>query len=398
MAAALVGIAAVSSFAQFGAVSALTDVARHFGQGGPGGGLRGAVGLSGGQLGLGLGVLRAASLGALPLASLADRRGRAPVLVGALALGLTLTALAAASPSYAAFVALFALARPLLSTASALVQVMAAELATHRERVTRLALVAAGSGLGAGLSAVLHAAVRGPEAFRWLFAAAAVPLLFVPLVRSVRSVPLGELALRARLGRVGPAARRPLGVVATVAFVVGMVTGPANGFAFVYGEGVLKMSPGAVATVVTSSALTGLAGLWWSRRLTRRYGRRPTVALGVLATALSACLAYGGGRLSFAVGYLAGIGAAGLLAPAASALTVEIFERTERATAAGWVVAAGVGGAIAGLALFGFVGDAAHASGAGSLRVAALVTFLPLTPLVALLGRLPEAAAPDLAV
>jgi MFS family permease len=184
--------------------------------------------------------------------------------------------------------------------------------------------------------------------------------------------------------------RGRLGIVATVAFSVGLVTGPANGFAFVYGEGILKISPHVVAAVVASSALTGLGGLLLSRRLSRTLGRRWTVAIGVVAAAVTSTYAYSGGRFNFTLGYLIGVGAAGLLAPAASALSTEIFPHTFRATTAGWVVLAGVLGAIAGLGLFGWVGDAVHAARVSSLRVPALVTFLPMLPTLVLLRRLPE--------
>ena len=395
--AALFLVALVASFAQFGAVSSLNDVARHFGDVTASRSLRGAVGLSGSVLGLGLAVLRLASLGALPIAALADRWGRTRVLSRTLGLGLAVTTLAALSPGYWFFVACFALARPLLTTAATLVQVITVELSSTARRVHRLALMAAGAGAGAGLSAILHGAIRGSGSFRWLFALAMVGVVVaVPgAARLPEPAHLDDRPL-ARLGAVPSRQRARLGVVASVAFAVGMVTGPANGFAFVYAEGVLGMSPHLVATVVASSALSGLAGLAWGRRLARTRGRRATVALGVAATALTSTFAYSGGRLSFIVGYLVGVGAAGLLAPAASALSTEIFTRDVRATAAGWVVVAGVLGATAGLGLFGLVGDAVHATGPGSLRLAALVTFLPLVPTVALLARVREEHAHDL--
>jgi predicted MFS family arabinose efflux permease len=52
-------------------------------------------------------------LGSLPLAGLADWLGRRRVLLGCTAFRLAVSALAALSPSYWWFVALFALGRPL---------------------------------------------------------------------------------------------------------------------------------------------------------------------------------------------------------------------------------------------------------------------------------------------
>ena len=390
--------ALVASFGQFGAVASLNDVAHHFGHHVHGHSLKSVVGLSGSTLGLGLGALRLASLAALPLASLADRRGRTRVLQIFLFAGLVATAGAAASFSYWFFVLCFAFARPLLSAASTLVQVVTVELSSTALRMHRLVVMAAGAGIGAGLSAVLHGVIRGPDSFRWLFALAIVPACIVaPLVRRIpepahriHDTPL------ARLGAVPRNMRSRLVVVATIAFTIGMITGPANGFAFVYGEGVLKISPHLVATVVALSAVTGLAGLLLSRWLAYRVGRRWTVAIGVIASATMASVAYSGGRTAFVGGYMIGIAAAGLLAPAATAISTEIFSHSFRATAAGWVVVAGVVGATTGLFVFGLIGDLDHVTGSAALRLPALLTFVPLTPTLFLLRRLPESSGVEI--
>ena len=394
----LFAAALVAGFGQFGAVASLNDVAQHFGHRVVGHSLQSVVGLSGSMLGLGLATLRLASLAALPLASLADRRGRTKVLRNFLVAGLAATAAASLSPSYWIFVLCFALARPLLSAASTLVQVVTVELSGTSIRMHRLMIMAAGAGIGAGLSAVLHGLIRGPDSFRWLFALAVVPAILIsPSMKRIPEPTHHSSESRfARLGAIPRTVRGRLGIVAVIAFSIGMITGPANGFAFVYGEGVLHISPHYVATVVALSAFTGLAGLLASRQLSQRVGRRWTVAVGVLATALTSSYAYSGGRTSFTLGYMLGVAAAGLLAPAATALSTEIFAHSIRATAAGWVVVAGVLGATTGLFLFGLVGDLNHVTGVTSLRLPALVTFLPLTPTLWLLRRLPESAGVDL--
>src|SRR6202020_3158839 len=93
-----------SGFAQFGVVAALGDVARGFGQVNLGATLADQAGLSGTDLGIGLAIMRLASLGALPITGLADRFGRRRVLLVAAGLGLAMTAAAAASPRYSWFV------------------------------------------------------------------------------------------------------------------------------------------------------------------------------------------------------------------------------------------------------------------------------------------------------
>src|SRR5579875_622286 len=85
---ALACMALASGFGQFGAVTALGDVAKAFGHAVHGASLADRAGLSGTELGIGLAVLRLASLGSLPLSGLADRFGRRSVLVVATVLGL----------------------------------------------------------------------------------------------------------------------------------------------------------------------------------------------------------------------------------------------------------------------------------------------------------------------
>ncbi|HKH88392.1 MAG TPA: hypothetical protein VKA05_06195, partial [Acidimicrobiales bacterium] len=91
-------VALASGFGQYGASAALGDVAKGFGRIVHGATIADQVGLSGTELGLGLAVIRLASLGALPVAGLADRLGRRRMLLATASIGLTLTVLAAASP------------------------------------------------------------------------------------------------------------------------------------------------------------------------------------------------------------------------------------------------------------------------------------------------------------
>ncbi len=49
-----------------------------------------------------------------------------------------------------------------------------------------------------------------------------------------------------------------------------------------------------------------------------------------------------------------------------------------------------------GLLIFGVIGDSVHVTGAGSFRLPALLTFLPLLPLLLLMTRLPESSRMEL--
>ena len=142
-----VAVAAFASgFGQFGVVAALGDVARGFGQVNHGATLADQAGLSGTDLGIGLAIMRLASLGALPITGLADRFGHRMLLLVTVGAGLAVTVLAAASPSYWWFVAIFACGRPLLSATNGLAQVTAAEQTASADRAKAVALIAAGYG------------------------------------------------------------------------------------------------------------------------------------------------------------------------------------------------------------------------------------------------------------
>ncbi len=395
---ALFLVALAANFAQFGATASLADVAKHFGHPTSSNTIQSVVGLSTSELGIGLAILRVASLGALPLASLADRWGRTSVLRRTVYVGLIITACASLSPTYWIFVLCFALARPLMSTTTTIVSVVSVELSTTKGRIDRLIIMAAGAGIGSGLAAIFHGLIRGPDSFRWLFALAIVPVLFLrPMLRRVPEPTFrSQESPLARLGAVPRGRRGRVAIVGAVVFLIGVISGPAGGFVFVYGESVLKISAGVMALVVTLSGLTGLVGLLLSRYLARAVGRRWSVALGVLASAGTSLLAYGGGRTDFIVGYMSGVAAGGLLAPAIAAMGTELFSHSFRATAAGWLVVAGVLGAVTGLIVFGLIGDTVHLTGAGSFRLPALCTFLPLLPLLLLMTRLPESSALEL--
>ena len=112
-------VALAAGYGQFGATSALGDVAHAFGTVTSQSTFTARAGLSWSTLGVGLAVLRAASLAALPISALADRVGRRRVLYVCGVVGLCVTASASLSPGFWWFVALFALARPALSATPA---------------------------------------------------------------------------------------------------------------------------------------------------------------------------------------------------------------------------------------------------------------------------------------
>jgi MFS family permease len=397
---AIVAVAAATvaaGFAQFGATTALGDVARAFGAAGEGTSAVAKVGLSGTTLGVGLAVVRLASLASLPLAALADGHGRRRVLLGCVSGGLAVTALAALSPGYWWFVALFALGRPMLSATNAIAGVVAAEETESRDRAKAIGLLTAGYGIGAGLTALVRGVAGDGLGFRGLFALALVPLAATPLLarrleepdryRRIRVAEDPQLAATRPpvLGRVPPGLRPRLWLLAALAFAIAFVTGPVNTFLFVYAENALGMSRSSTAAMVLAAGPVGQVGLLIGRWAADRLGRRVTAAGTQAMVALAGMLTYSGSRAAVAGGYLLAVLVASAYAPSFGALGAELFPTVARATAAGWLVAAGVLGAVAGLVAFGLLTDALD-----SFATAAVVICAPVVLTCVLFARLPE--------
>jgi len=381
-----------AGFGQFGLVAALGDVARDFGQVVPGATIADRVGLSGTELGIGLAVIRLASLGSLPIIGSADRFGRRTLILSTMVIGLALTVASAASPGYWWFVAVFACGRPMLSATNALAQVAAAEQTGAAGRSSAVALTAAGYGIGAGVIAIVDSLASGALGFRGMFALAALPLGLVPLLRRWIEEPDRFTLESARhhhpapvLGAVERPFRRRLAIVAVLAFAVSVITGPANSFVFLFAQNVLHQPGYVTAAMVVGAGAAGLGGLLAGRWAADHLGRRPTATVAMVGLAGFGTLAYAGSRPALVVGYIMGVFAGSVFAPPLGSLLAELFPTAVRASVAGWWVAAGVVGAGGGLVVFGAVADAGQRFG-----LAAVVTFLPAALAAGLIWLVPE--------
>jgi MFS transporter, putative metabolite:H+ symporter len=305
---------------------------------------------------------------------------------------VAMTALAAASPSYWSFVAIFACGRPLLSATNGLAQVTAAEQTASADRAKAVAFIAAGYGAGAGVIAVIHSLAASTLGFRGVFALALVPLALLPLLGRWIEEPDRFTVAAARSGHPVPVLdavarpfRRRLAVIVALAFAVSVITGPANSFVFLFAQNVLRQPGIVTAGMVVGAGAAGLAGLLAGRWLADRVGRRLTGALAMVTVALLATLTYTGSAPALLAGYILGVFAASVFAPAAGALVNELFPTSVRASVAGWSLASGVLGAVAGLVAFGAVAGSGH-----RFAAAGLVTFLPPALVMVLFWLLPE--------
>lgn len=390
-----------SGFAQFGVIAALADVAALFGE--AAGGSEADQVLSGTALGLGLATIRAAALGGLPLAGVADRYGRRGVVLGYTMTGLALTALAALAPAFVVFVALFALARPLLSATNAVAGVIAAEETRVADRSKAIALITAAYGLGSGLTTIVRALFGEALGPRGLFALCVVPLLLVPLVGRLLEEPDRFRRLQAaggrglRLGAVHPDVRVRLMLLCGLTFTATFVATPVTSFVFAYAEGPLGLPVTIQPLVALLAGLGGLAGFALGIPAADRIGRRWTSAVLHVIAGAAAIALYAGSTPLALVSYVLLLGASSAYAPAVGALSAEIFPTADRATAAGWITASGAVAAVLGLISFGVLLDI----GDGYLLPAVVVSIPVIlsAPLYLLLpetrGMELEESAPD---
>lgn len=382
-------LALAAGFAQFLATATLADVATGFGVSEAG---EDVPGLSGTTLGLGLAIIRFGSLAALPLTSRADRSGRRRLALIWTALGLSLTAAAALAPGYWWFVAVLALARPLLSATNAVALVIAAEVTRTRQRSKAISVVGAAYALGAGITVLIRSGASDQLGFRPIFAMALVPLLLVLLVaRKLREpevfdkVPEVTRTAHRLLAAPPPEIRRHLIIVCLLTAAAAFVTGPVNTFIFYFAETFRGLDPSVMAIGVLAAGPVGLAGLVMGRRIADEVGRRASSAFSLAALAASGMVTYLAPGHGVLTGYLLSMFFASVFLPPSGAISTELFPTHYRSTSAGWITACGVLGAVAGLALFGFLGDVF-----GNLSAAAVCVAVPVVIASPLYLMLPE--------
>ncbi len=378
-----------AGIAQFSVTAVIGDVASVFGEPTTGDDMAAQVGLPTTTIGIALALIRVASMASLPITAMADRFGRRRLLLLIATGGLALTTVAAAAPSFWFYVALVALARPMLSSVNALAGVVAAEEARSVDRSAALALIAAAYGVGAGIISLSRTLLPGDTSFRLVTAFVLVPLLLLPLLaRKMREPRIASSATRAQgmPGAVPAGLRVRVAVLALTAGALAVATGPGFTFLFVYAEDVLGAGPGFTSAVVIGAGPAGLVGILLGRFGADRFGRRATAGVMMALAGASVAVAYSGGTTALAIGYLAAIGFSTGWAPPSGAMAAELVPTEVRATVAGWMTMTGVTGAVIGLLTFGRLADltgsfvsASRSIGTGVAIAALLYVLLPET-------------------
>ena len=340
--------------------------------------------------GVTLAVVRLAILLALPLAALADRKGRRRILLITLIGGVIGAALTAAAPSLPWYTAAQTVARGFSTAIGIAILVIAAEEMPAGARAFAVSVTSMSSALGAGVCVwLLPVADLGDDAWRALYV---VPIVGLPLLAAAaRHLPeTARYEHRVDVPLRGHGAR--LGLLATTAFLGAIFATPASQLQNEFLRDEREYSGIAITLftilTVTPAGLAVLAG----GHLAEVRGRRIIGAVGMAGGAFVIALMYlTSGPLMWVLS-LVGTAVAALTVPALRVYGPELFPTSLRSGGYGLVTFAGVAGAASGVLLAGVLSDAL-----GGLGNAMLVLCAgPLIVAVLVLTRFPETAHREL--
>jgi len=332
-------------------------------------------------------VLALGSLGALPLATLADRFGRRRLIAVGVA-GFSLANFASGlAPSLEALAVLRLIAVCFETLVGGVATALVVEEAPMKRRGQAVSILALLGGLGTGITVIAYP-LLAPH-WRWLFLAGGLGVFAAPVIwfrlpegRRWLGVRLTGSALRVLLRAQWR--RRVVGIAAVTALLAVLLE-PAGLLFTVFASDVLHLSPAAISVLIAVSGIAGAAFYIVGGFLTDRLGRRGPAILLTLATAVSTSLSFATATVGFYVGNVLWSAFASASTPVFGAWTAELFPTRARATAeATSGVAAAIGG-IAGLQLVGLLspstglGPSIELCGIAAIAGAFLLLLLPET-------------------
>jgi MFS family permease len=332
-------------------------------------------------------VLALGSLGALPLATLADRFGRRRLIAIGVA-GFSVANFASAfAPSLAALSVIRLVAVCFEALVGGVATALIVEEAPAGRRGQAVSILAVLAGLGTGIT-VLSYPLLAPH-WRWLFLAGGIGLFAAPAIwlrlpegRTWQKVRPSGSALRLLMG--GPWRRRILVLSATTALVAVLLE-PAGLLFTVFASDTLHMTPVGISTLIVVSGLAGAVAYIAGGYLSDRFGRRwPGFGL-TATTAIVTSLSFATGIAGFVVGNVLWSAIASAATPVFGAWSAELFPTRARATAEATGGVAAAVGSVAGLQVVGLLsqavglGHALELVGVAALAGAFLLLLLPET-------------------
>jgi MFS family permease len=299
-------------------------------------------------------VLTLGAVFGLPLAALADRRGRRlglAIATGGFATGNLLSGLA---PNLALLAAARLIAVTFASVALGIAIVVVAESAPPRRRGLFVSVLSLGAGSGSGLTAILYP-VLAPH-WRYLYLLGGLGWLLVPAVlKLLPETRAWEAAHRADVHPLrllaGARWRTRLIVIAAVTASAYVADQPGGLFGAYFASGSLGLSPVIVSAVLIASAPFSLAGYLSGGWLSDRAGRRaPGIGLWFMS-GIAAAITYIGTVPGFWAGNLAWGLFEGAAQPVISTWFAELFPTRARASSQAVAIVAGAVGGVIGLVL-----------------------------------------------
>jgi MFS family permease len=344
-------------------------------------------------------VLALGALGALPLATLADRFGRRRLIAIGVA-GFSVANFASAfAPSLTALSVIRLVAVCFEALVGGVATALIVEEAPAGRRGQAVSVLALLGGLGTGITVLIYP-LLAPH-WRWLFLAGGIGVLAAPAIwlrlpegRTWTRAVSEALPAHARAPRGGGSAlrlltrapwRRRILVLSATTALVSVLLEPAGLLFTVFASEVLHMTPVAISTLIVVSGVAGAAAFVAGGYLSDRFGRRwPGIGL-TATTAVVTSLSFATGIAGFVIGNVLWSAIASAAAPVFGAWSAELFPTRARATAEGTGSVAAAIGSVAGLQAVGILsqslglGRALEVVGVAALAGAFLLFLLPET-------------------
>ena len=290
-------------------------------------------------------VLALGALGALPLATLADRFGRRRLIAIGVA-GFSVENFASAfAPSLTALSVIRLVAVCFEALVGGVATALIVEEAPAGRRGQAVSVLALLGGLGTGITVLIYP-LLAPH-WRWLFLAGGIGVLAAPAIwlrlpegRTWTRAVSEALPAHARAPRGGGSAlrlltrapwRRRILVLSATTALVSVLLEPAGFLFTVFASEVLHMTPVAISTLIVVSGVAGAAAFVAGGYLSDRFGRRwPGIGL-TATTAVVTSLSFATGIAGFVIGNVLWSAIASAAAPVFGAWSAELFPTRARA-------------------------------------------------------------------